>query len=364
LKSRVRVLGMLAATMSAATGLGLADVAEAAVACGQTITQSTTLTADVGPCPADAIIVGADNITLNLNGFRVFGTPNAGDGAGVLVKFRTGVTVTGGTVHDFDGGVVILGGSNNTVSYVTARDNIGASAGHMGAAITQYGDGILVQGSSGNRVLNNRAINNGWSGGITLTIGDSDHPAIPPALVNNNLVQGNIVSGNVACRVGPFCDNDGIRVEPRVGGTCLTGAVICPGPGNRIIGNTVHNNGLDGISLFGFTTNNVVSDNIVYGNGFNGAVAGDGIRVFGSNNQILRNSADSNRAAGISVARRPPDFRAFPAGNPNGLNKVITGNRARANLSFDLWDSNPGCDNNAWRSNVGGTTNQACTRTP
>ncbi|MGH9222394.1 MAG: right-handed parallel beta-helix repeat-containing protein [Acidimicrobiales bacterium] len=359
-------MGLLAAALTVATGLGLTGVADAAVVCGQTITQSTTLTADVGPCSADGIVVGADNITLNLNGFRLFGTPATGDGAGVLVQSRTGVTVTRGTVSDFDGGVVILGGGNNTVSYATARDNIGASTGHQGIARTKYADGILVQGSSDNKILNNRAINNGWSSGIGLIPGDSDHPAIPPALTNNNLVQGNIVSNNVACRAGPFCDNDGIRVEPRAGSGCLTGTAICPGPGNRIIGNTVTGNGLDGIALFGFTTANVVSDNIVFNNGFNGAVPGDGIRVFGSGNQILRNSADGNLASGISVARRQPTVGSFPATNPNGRNNVITGNRARGNRGFDLWDSNrnPDCDNNTWKGNGAGTGLAACTLTP
>lgn len=366
MKSRVRTMGMLAATLTVASGLGVAEVADAAVVCGQTITQSTTLTADVGPCPNNGIIVGADNITLDLGGFRVFGTGLTGDGAGVLVKDRRGVTVTRGTVSNFDGGVVILAGGGNTVSRVTAIDNIGASTGHQGIARTLYADGILVQGSSDNKVLNNRAVNNGWSSGIGLIPGDGDHPAIPPALTNNNLVEGNTVFNNVACRAGPFCDNDGIRVEPRAGSGCLTGPVICPGPGNRIIGNTVYANGLDGISLFGFTTANVVADNIVYANGFNGAVAGDGIRVFGSGNHILRNSSDGNFASGISVARRAPSVGSFPGTNPNGRNNVITGNRARGNRSLDLWDSNrnPDCDNNIWKGNVGGTALPACTLNP
>ena len=38
-------------------------------------------------------------------------------------------------------------------------------------------------------------------------------------------------------------------------------------------------NGLDGISLFGFTTRNLVSGNNVSANGYRGAVPGDGIRV-------------------------------------------------------------------------------------
>ena len=363
MKSRVRVLALLAAAVTLSFGLGATEVAGAAVTCGTTITQSTSLTADVGPCPNNGIIVGADNITLNLNGYRVFGTPAAGDGAGVLIKFRSGVTVTRGKVTDFDGGIVILGGGSHTISYNEANDNIGASAGHQGAAITQYGDGILVQGSSNNRVLFNRVDNNGWSSGIGLITGDGDHPAIPPALTNNNLLQGNIVTNNVACRVGPFCDNDGIRIEPRAGSGCLTGPTICPGPGNRIIANTVTGNGLDGISLFGSTTANVVADNVVRDNGFHGAVPGDGIRVFGSGNSILRNQVEGNFGSGISVARRAPTAGSFPATNPNGRNNTLTSNLARNNRQFDLWDSNrnPDCDGNTWRGNYGVVVAPPCT---
>lgn len=366
---RMRKLGTLLAAGAAATlpmiGSAGAQV-PAAVACGQTITQSTVLTADVGPCPDNGIIVGADNIVLDLAGHRVFGTPGAGDGAGILLRHRQGVTVRNGTVELFDGGVVILGGSGNTVMRMNANDNIGASEGHGGPSLTLYGDGILIQGSSNNSVIQNSVNNNGPFSGIGIITGDADHPAIPPALANNNLVQANRVTNNVACRQGPFCDNDGIRLEPRVGGSCLTGSVICPGPGNRVIGNVVVGNGLDGISLFGFTTNNVVSGNTVDLNGFNGAVPGDGIRVFGNGNTIDANSASGNAAAGVSVARRPPAVGSFPATNPNGRNNVLRSNRAAGNGFYDLWDSNrnPDCDNNLWSGNFGRVAVPACTLNP
>lgn len=60
-------------------------------------------------------MIGADGVTLDPNGHRVFGTEALGDGAGILVQGRTGVTVTNGTVSLFDAGVAILGGSGNRV---------------------------------------------------------------------------------------------------------------------------------------------------------------------------------------------------------------------------------------------------------
>ena len=354
--TRTRKCGILLAAAVAATlpTIGGAS-AQVALACGQTVTQSTTLTADIGPCPNNGIIVGADGITLDLGGFRIFGTPNTGDGAGVLLQGRRGVTVRNGTVTDFDGGVVILGGSANTVTAITARNNIGAAFGQPGATTALYGDGILIQGSSSNSVVNNVADNNGPFSGIGVIRGDADHPALPPADAPFNVIRGNQVTNNVACRRGntPFCDNDGIRIEPSVTDTLIAD--------NQVVGN-----GLDGIALFGMTTRNVVRNNSVVRNGFRGAVRGDGIRVFGFGNTIEANTAYQNAAGGVSVARRPPTFGSFPATNPNGRGNTLRANTALGNGVFDLWDSNrnPDCDANVWTGNRGNLVSPPCTLNP
>ncbi|MDQ2826902.1 MAG: right-handed parallel beta-helix repeat-containing protein [Actinomycetota bacterium] len=326
-----------------------------ALACGQTITQSTTLTADLGPCSSNGLVIGADGITLDLGGHRIFGTTTTGDLAGVLVQGRQGVTVRNGTVTDFDGGVVILSGSGNTVTGITARHNLGAAFGQTGPSTALYGDGILVQGSSSNRIVNNVADNNGPFSGIGVIQGDSDHPAVPPAPAPFNLIQNNSVTNNVACRTGssPFCDNDGIRIEPNVTDTTITA--------NNVVGN-----GLDGISLFGGTTRNSVLSNSVVGNGFRGAVTGDGIRVFGLANSINNNTAYRNANSGISVARRAPTAASFPATNPNGRGNTLRANSAAGNGLFDLWDSNrnPDCDANAWSANHGSVAAPSCTLNP
>jgi parallel beta-helix repeat protein len=343
--------GAIAVTLPTITGAEA--LMTGPLTCGQTITESWNLTVPVGPCANNGIIIGADNITLNLNGFRVFGTAGiSGDGAGVLLQNRTGVTVQNGEVTDFDGGVVILGGSTNTVTAIRARNNLGRVNETTGPTAL-YGDGILVQGSSSNRIINNLTDNNGPFSGIGVIRGDSDHPAIPEADAPFNLIQGNTVTNNVACRRGSTCDNDGIRIEPRVTDT-------------RIVGNQVLRNGLDGISLFGFTTRNLVSGNNVSANGYRGAVPGDGIRVFGLGNTIDGNTTNQNRAAGISVGRRTGQFGSFPATNPNGRNNVLRNNSAFGNVVFDLWDSNrlPDCDNNLWTGNKAANVSPPCTLNP
>lgn len=254
---------------------------------------------------------------------------------------------------------MIEGGGGNSVTGIVARDNIGHSEGHPPAPGTRYGDGIAVEGSSDNRIADNVVVNNGPFAGIGLyERPDSDHP-FPAAPVERNAVMGNLVEDNAFCRVNRttgtrFCDNIGIRLEPGVG------------PGNAVKGNVVRGNGLDGISLFADTDDNTVMQNLVEGNGFQGAVPGDGIRVFGSRNQIHHNQSVGNRAGGISVGRRTGfPLGALPpnptTGNPRAMLNDIVRNHTGQNQVFDLWDSNPSCDQNTWRRNTFQTANQPCT---
>ena len=336
-------------------GLGGITAAHATtLTCGQVVTTNVTLTADLGPCSNNGIVVGADNIVVNLGGHHVFGTPQPGDGAGVLVPAHFGVTVMNGTVTDFDGGVVIANGGSNRVTGITARNNVGSSSNSV-IPDTLYGDGILVEGSSNNVISGNTTAANGPFSGIALiSRSDSDH-AFTSAPTANNTVKGNTVADNTACRQSshPGCDNDGIRLEPGVG------------PGNTVIGNQVSNSGLDGIALFADTDHNTVQGNYVTGNGFHGAVPGDGVRIFGSFNQITGNTAIGNAAGGVTVGRRPisPPGSLPPSatGNPRGMDNTLIGNYATGSNAKDLYDSNPNCDNNVWRGNYGIKVAPACT---
>jgi len=331
-------------------GLTLAFVAQAppalgaVVACGDTITTNTTLDADVGPCPANGIVIGADGITLDLNGHQVFGTAALGDGAGVVVSGHSNVKVTNGTVRLFDGGVLIRNGGHNVVTGITAQDNIGS---------TGLGDGIAIEGSSGNLVLNSTAATNGPYSGIGIYQNpDSDH-SFPTAPTINNIIQGNRVLNNTACRGGGtagLCDNDGVRVEPGVS------------PGNSIDANIITGNGLDGISIFGGTSGVSITNNKLSLNGFVGSAPGDGIRIFGYANTVSNNRSLNNKAGGISVGRRttagPGDFAA-----PDGRDNQIFSNTATGNGVWDLWDSfaSTPCDNNIWNNNRYVKASPACT---
>ncbi len=330
---RTRLLGVATLVVLAQVAVpGLVGTASAAhVGCGTVITQSTTLDSDVGPCPSNGIIVGADNIVLDLNGHRVFGTPNPGEGAGILLEDRTGVTVTNGTVSDFDAGVAILGGGGNTVSKLTVRDNIGTLA-------TDFGDGIMADSSNNNVIEKNVVVHNGPYSGIAFFGTSSGN------LVEKNLVTDNNICAAVGTRT--ICQDDGIRLEP---GT----------HDNTVTKNEVLRNGLDGIAVFRGAPDNVITKNVVDGNGFHVALhrKGDGIRVFpgGDRTLVEKNRVFNNAANGIIVQSQS-----------NRILKNETGGNAAAGApnTYDLHDTNANCDLNVWRGNTYVTAFPPCTTAP
>jgi parallel beta-helix repeat protein len=335
--------------------------------CGQTITESTTLTADLGPCPNFGLIIGADGIVLDLGGHRIFGTPNFNDQAGVYMLGRTGVRVQNGTVSDFDGGVIIEGGSRNTVAAITAIRNIGRQSGSI---VTRFGEGIGILSSSFNQVVSSRAEDNGPFAGIGVySQVDSDHPRPTSGPSTNNVISDNQVLNNVVGRDGftGGTDNDGIRIEPTYAGTAFVMA------SNQILNNTVTGNGLDGIAIFARSPGNVIRGNTSNNNGLfrSSARRGDGIIVFNFSDRttIQNNFTSGNGDNGIRI-------RGPIGTNAGSLNNVIQGNTsvgnavrptipsgAFGNAAYDLHDQNPNCDNNQWFGNRYRTANPACTTT-
>ena len=86
-----RVLGALALGLSAAAAYG-APASAAPVSCGDVITVDTVLTQDLTCGPGDALVIGANGITLDLGGHTITGPGayGAGAGAGVRAAQRTG----------------------------------------------------------------------------------------------------------------------------------------------------------------------------------------------------------------------------------------------------------------------------------
>ena len=93
------------------------------LSCGQVIKQSVKLTANLD-CKTDGIIVGADGITIDLNGFTLNGPGEKSSKVGVMFADNDGVTVQGpGTIQNFQAGTLFSGGEDNKISRVTFTEN-------------------------------------------------------------------------------------------------------------------------------------------------------------------------------------------------------------------------------------------------
>ena len=273
-------------------------------ACGTVVNASGhwVVANDLGPCTGMGIVVRHNGVTLSLNGHTITGNDTANHTAveqvGVLLANVKGVKVQGpGTVTAFDGGVAILGGTQDAVSGVTAHDNINHllfpyggvvnSSGQYGDPTLNpcnYGDGILADNSSYDVISANTSYHNGPFSGIALV----------DAATNNSVTGNTTYNQSVYNQVfqpssntftsgpcGPFSSNTvgvgrrdqdiGIRVEG-------------PGATNNLVdSNDSHGNMLEGISIHGHVCDsspsfggppptpdndfNTVSNNSVVGNG-------------------------------------------------------------------------------------------------
>ena len=156
----------------------------AGLKCGDTITADTTLDRDLTGCPSNGIIIGADDITLDLNGHTI-----SGDGKpvrrcprrqpcdmGVFNDRHDGVTVRNGSLRGFGVGVLIGGVRGNRLVGLSSSHNqyfgfvIADSARSVirDSSATDNprpdGDGLGVFMSHDLRIVNNSFRRNGQIG--------------------------------------------------------------------------------------------------------------------------------------------------------------------------------------------------------
>jgi len=252
----VKRFSLVSAGALLGSSLGLASAAHAAgttVACGQVITTSITLANDIGPCLGDGLIVRGFSITVDLAGHTIKGAASnpasTVDQAGIHLDNVSGVTVKGGTVRGFFAGVLVKGGNGNTITDMKVVDNVGLGT-------TLYNDGIVLDGSTNNKVTNNRVTGNGPDAGIAMVNS-----------ANNNRILKNFVADNHAPSIG-----------------------LGPGGADQQFDSGISND-LD-------SDYNVIADNQVLRNGFFGiALSGRGT----SHDQAIHNTVRDNGNTGINA---------------------------------------------------------------
>lgn len=413
-----RAPAMLAAAAAIAVPLAASSTASAQTArCGAVITSDTTLTQNVGPCPGNGLIIGADHVTLDLNGHSVTGDPQArqADSVGVLFRGVRSSKVLDGTVQQFDAGVAVTGGGGNTVRGITARDNVnyrvitGVNAQpnfEDNPPDCDYGDGITTTDSSGNRITRNRAIRNGPFSGISL-VGDSDgNRATENVVRDNDVVNVSPNGASTICGAGASAGGQGPMPTGR---PVQDIGIRVEGPDadrNRVVYNVVQRNALIGIAIHPFVCHmpppdgpmpgpvndhNVIAGNHVTDTGLRthdmDEVA-DGIAVLengpagvvcpASENTIRNNVSSHNFRDGIQIGGRGSHdntvthnvtndnvrdgLRVFgPEGDVAGvIDSLFVDNAGHGNGEYDGADMNPDCGTDKWRASKFGTVNQPC----
>ena len=170
------------------------------VSCGDTITADTTLDSDLVDCPNNGIVIGADDITLDLNGHRIDGDGTEFQDAlrtepcdlGIANDGHDGVTVSDGSVREFATGVLVGSARQNRVLEHLLVENTTSSGSCLAASarslvrdssgshnIAPEGDGFGLFGSDHIRILNNEIRRNPGPG---IHVFDS----------HDNLIKGNL----------------------------------------------------------------------------------------------------------------------------------------------------------------------------
>ncbi|MGI8776004.1 MAG: NosD domain-containing protein [Acidimicrobiales bacterium] len=278
-------------------------VAAPTIGCGTVITRTTKLTTDIGPCPGTGLVIAADNITVDLDGHRVLGDPEARgsgpDQAGVVLRQVHGVTLKDGTVRGFDAGVAIRGGGRNTITGVRALDNVNyrvvtgrdalPPSGPGNGLSCDLGDGIAVLGSNGNRLVGNTIVGNGPYSGAAM-IDQSDHnivannEVVDNDIVNQHASDGATVCGGLAGEVGAagkLVQDVGVRIE---------------GPGathNTVAGNHIVRSALAGVMVTAFRNAFPQANN-----GFN-QIVGNSIFQTGLRTREVQDFFDDYHSSGI-----------------------------------------------------------------
>jgi parallel beta-helix repeat protein len=321
------------------------------VSCGDTIVADTTLDSDLVNCPNNGIVIGADGITLDLNGHLVDGNATEAAGCdpdrepcdlGVANFGHDGVTVMNGSVREFAVGVLFGSTTaervrNNRVLGVSSTGNNFAGLGMVSSVRSlvrnSSGDGSLAEGGAGMfladahrvRIVGNSFRHNPHVGMVT-----------PDS--SRNLIKGNLFLGNDD---EAFLMEGGKRFRITRNRVVRNGAGITLGPGSRnVITRNRVSRGRDGIRIEK-GRGNLVAGNVVVAAGRAGIRLG--IRkpfIGGANNIVRRNLVRNSRVDGFVVVRK--DRHSLLAGNVargagddgfdvNSRSTTLTSNRAVRN---------------------------------
>src|SRR5829696_2309375 len=151
------------------------------VSCGDTITADTTLDSDLVDCPDNGIVIGADDITLDLNGRTIDGDGELREDCpenqicddGLVALDHAHVTVRNGWLREFALGVLVAGASENRLLDLSVTRNVFP--------------GVVIAESTGTELSRSAVTQNGV---------DTDEAGVVVFHASESRIAGNVISDN------------------------------------------------------------------------------------------------------------------------------------------------------------------------
>lgn len=232
-----------------------------AISCGDTVFADVTLDHDLA-CTAGGLVIGADSVTVDLNGFAISGSDT---GIGISISGRTQVSIVGGTIANFTTGIQI-----SSSSYVVIKSN----------AFSGNGDGVDVQAGSTAVTIKENTIQGSRTRGVMLRGSTLDNEVSENRLSANRV--GILMFGPVGTTVKEnlieASEQAGIRVQVTATGNLVAENVVASNPigfdfltgaTGGAVGNTFKENtiAMNTCGLKGPSSGNTFSENVFTANG-------------------------------------------------------------------------------------------------
>jgi nitrous oxidase accessory protein NosD len=326
-----RFWGLLATVLAAAIVLALAPASALAthVSCGDTITTDTTLDSDLIDCPGNGVVIGADNITFDLNGHTIDGTSSSGDGVANVAHL--GATIEGGTIQGFSVGVRL--GTCSPATGCPSGDILPSADGNIVRSLTISGNGvaIVLAKAAHNVIRKNQLVDNRFG----IFVGSDRF-----VFTQDTLIEKNVISTTVGAAITTDRTQDEASVirnrisvppgsagiEAGFGSVHIERNRISGGDwgmflgrgGGPVIENRVSNALVDGIYADLWGGSEFVG-NVATNNGDDGIQIDSGGAIPGNSVVLTRNTANDNGDFGIEAVPGVTDGgenKASGNGNP------------------------------------------------
>ena len=259
--------------------------------CGDTIVGDTTLTADMIDCSVDGLIIGADSITLDCDGFGIYSDATiaiAGE-KGIEIGSYDSITIKNCDINGFYKGITSSNGgtdSNISDNNITYSINLGIYLDDSDRTVIKNNNvlrngyrGIYVYSSADVNVLSNIVTNNSGDG---VMLDYSYYNLVYDNNSSNNIgagvfvwysddvnISSNIITNNSDYGVYFNDSNRGLIYNNNASKNTLQGVYVNSSNGLNVLSNTITNNSNDGIvfssSDRALAFDNNISNNLDYG---------------------------------------------------------------------------------------------------